>query len=93
VLGYGGWMFATNVVYPALAPADQFVIGSLMGVASVAHYGVPMNLVQRSAAILVALGRTLFPACPVYPVTKLKRWEHARHQSWPMVLPPFVLRR
>jgi O-antigen/teichoic acid export membrane protein len=61
LLGYGGWMFATNVVYPALASADQFIIGSVMGVASVAHYAVPMSLVQRSAAIPVALGRTLFP--------------------------------
>jgi hypothetical protein len=26
LLGYGGWMFATNVVYPALASADQFII-------------------------------------------------------------------
>ena len=61
LLGYGGWMFATNVFYPALASADQFVIGSVMGVASVAHYAVPMGLVQRSVAIPVALGRTLFP--------------------------------
>jgi O-antigen/teichoic acid export membrane protein len=61
LLGYGGWMFATNVLYPALASADQFIIGSVMGVASVAHYAVPMSLVQRSAAIPVAFGRTLFP--------------------------------
>jgi O-antigen/teichoic acid export membrane protein len=61
LLGYGGWMFATNVVYPALASADQFIIGSVIGVASVAHYAVPMSLVQRSAAIPVAFGRTLFP--------------------------------
>ena len=61
LLGYGGWMFATNVYYPALASADQFVIGSVMGVASVAHYAVPMGLVVRSVAIPVALGRALFP--------------------------------
>jgi O-antigen/teichoic acid export membrane protein len=61
LLGYGSWMLVTNVVYPALASADQFIIGSAMGVASVAHYAVPMNLVQRSAAIPVAFGRTLFP--------------------------------
>jgi O-antigen/teichoic acid export membrane protein len=61
LLGYGGWMFATNVLYPALASADQFVIGSVMGVAAVAHYAVPMSLVQRSAAVPVAFGRTLFP--------------------------------
>jgi O-antigen/teichoic acid export membrane protein len=61
LLGYGGWMFATNVLYPALASADQFVIGSVMGVVSVAHYAVPMNLVQRSVSIPVAFARTLFP--------------------------------
>ena len=49
------------MLYPALASADQFVIGSVMGVASVAHYGVPMSLVQRSGTIPVAFGRTLFP--------------------------------
>ena len=43
LLNYGGWMFATQVIYPALASADQFIIGSVMGVASVAHYAVPMN--------------------------------------------------
>ena len=57
LLNYGGWMFATQVIYPALASADQFVIGSVMGVAAVAHYAVPMSLVQRSAAIPVAFGR------------------------------------
>jgi O-antigen/teichoic acid export membrane protein len=67
LLGYGGWMFATNVFYPALASADQFVIGSLMGVASVAHYAVPMSLVQRSVALPIALGRTLFPRMSSLP--------------------------
>ena len=61
LLGYGGWMFATNVVYPALASADQFIIGSVMGVVAVAHYAVPMSLVQRSGAVPTAFGRTLFP--------------------------------
>ena len=54
-------MFATDVVNPALASADQFVIGSAMGVSAVAHYSVPMNLVLRSGAIPVAFGRTFFP--------------------------------
>jgi O-antigen/teichoic acid export membrane protein len=67
LLGYGGWMFATNVFYPALASADQFIIGSVMGVASVAHYAVPMGLVQRSVAIPMAFGRTLFPRMSSLP--------------------------
>jgi len=61
LLGYGGWMAATNVVNPALASADQFIIGSVMGVTAVAHYAVPMNLVLRSGFIPWAFGRTFFP--------------------------------
>ncbi len=61
LLGYGGWMAITNMMYPALASADQFIIGSLVGVAAVAHYAVPMSLVLRSNAIPVAFGRTFFP--------------------------------
>ncbi len=61
LLNYGGWMFASQVIYPAVASADQFIIGSVEGVAAVAHYSVPMSLVLRSAAIPTAFGRTLFP--------------------------------
>jgi O-antigen/teichoic acid export membrane protein len=61
LLGYGGWMTVTNVIYPALAAADQFIIGSVVGIAAVAHYAVPMSLVQRSNAIPMAFGRTFFP--------------------------------
>ena len=61
LLGYGGWMFATNVINPALGSADAFIIGSVMGVTAVAHYSVPMNLVLRSGAIPMAFGRTFFP--------------------------------
>ena len=61
LLGYGGWMTVTNLIYPALAAADPFIIGSVVGVAAVAHYAVPMSLVQRSNAIPTAFGRTFFP--------------------------------
>lgn len=61
LLNYGGWMFASQVIYPAVASADQFIIGSVEGVAAVAHYSVPMSLVLRSSAIPTAFGRTLFP--------------------------------
>jgi hypothetical protein len=47
LLGSGSWMFSTPVLLTALSSIDQFVIGSVMGVASVAHYFVPMSLVQK----------------------------------------------
>src|SRR5271163_2311061 len=43
LLHYGGCVTITNVIYPILASADQFLIGSLLGVAEVAHYAVPMS--------------------------------------------------
>jgi O-antigen/teichoic acid export membrane protein len=93
-VGYGGWMFASSVLYPALASADQFIIGSVMGVASVAHYAVPMNLVQRSNAIPVAFGRTLFPRMSsLSSDAAYALGTRARFRRWRMALPPFAPRQ
>ena len=43
LLGYGSWISVSNIISPLLVSFDQFLIGSIMGVASVAHYAVPMN--------------------------------------------------
>jgi O-antigen/teichoic acid export membrane protein len=61
LLGYGGWISVSNVIGPLLVSFDQFLIGSIMGVAAVAHYAVPMNLVARSQIFPAALARTFFP--------------------------------
>ena len=61
LLGYGGWISVSGVIGPILASLDQFVIGSVLNVAAVAHYAVPMNLVTRSQVFAGALTRTLFP--------------------------------
>ncbi len=67
LLHYGGWVTVTAVIYPFLVAADQFLIGSLLGVAEVAHYAVPMNLILRSGTIPMALGRTFFPRLSSLP--------------------------
>jgi O-antigen/teichoic acid export membrane protein len=61
LLGYGGWISVSAVMYSILTSLDQFVIGSVLNVAAVAHYAVPMNLVSRSQIFAGALSRTLFP--------------------------------
>jgi O-antigen/teichoic acid export membrane protein len=48
-------------VGPLMVSFDQFLIGSVMGVAAVAHYAVPMNLVARTQIFPGALARTFFP--------------------------------
>ena len=65
LLGYGGWVTVSSVISPLLVSADQFLIGSLIGVAGVAHYAVPMNLVVRSQTVPAALARTFFPRMSV----------------------------
>ena len=61
LLSYGGWVTISSIITPIMASADQMLIGALLGVTSVAHYAVPMNLVLRSQIIPAALARTLFP--------------------------------
>ena len=61
LLSYGGWITVTGIISPILSSLDQFMIGSLLNVAAVAHYAVPMNLVTRSQVFAGALTRTLFP--------------------------------
>jgi O-antigen/teichoic acid export membrane protein len=67
LLGYGGWISVSNIVSPILASLDQFLVGSIMGVAAVAHYTVPMNLVVRSQIFPAALARTSFPRMSSLP--------------------------
>ena len=61
LLSYGGWVTVTAVVNPILVFADQLLIGALIGVAAVAHYAVPMNLILRTQMLPAALARTFFP--------------------------------
>ena len=61
LLRFGGWVSVSGIVGPLLISADQFVIGSVAGVAAVAHYAVPMALVYRSQIPAAALSRTAFP--------------------------------
>jgi O-antigen/teichoic acid export membrane protein len=61
LLTYGGWISVSGIISPILSSLDQFVIGSMLNVAAVAHYAVPMSLVTRSQVVAVALTRTLFP--------------------------------
>lgn len=66
LLGYGGWVSVSNIVGPVLMSLDQLVIGSVLGLAAVAHYSVPMSVVGRSQILAAALSRTLFPRMSRY---------------------------
>lgn len=61
LFAYGGWVTVTNVVGAALASADQFLVGSVIGARGVAFYNVPFNLAWRLTMFPISLVRTLFP--------------------------------
>lgn len=65
VLGFGGWMTASNVVNPILVYVDRFVIGALVSVSAIAYYTAPFDTVIRLTVIPGAIAGVLFPAFAV----------------------------
>jgi O-antigen/teichoic acid export membrane protein len=61
LLGYGAWVSVTNIVGPILSTFDRFVIGVILGAASVAYYDVPSRLAQKASIVPGALSQALFP--------------------------------
>jgi len=61
LLSYGGWVSVSSAIVPFLVSFDQVIIGSVLGVASITYFAIPMNLVTRSQFFPGALIRTLFP--------------------------------
>lgn len=61
VLGFGGWMTVTNLVGPFMMYLDRFAIGSMLGMAAVAYYVTPYELVTKLLVIPGALVGVLFP--------------------------------
>lgn len=61
LLKYGGWVTLSSVVGPMLVIFDRFVIGAVLGAASVTTYTVPFQLAQRIQILPSAVTNALFP--------------------------------
>ena len=62
LLGFGGWMTATNFIGPLMVYMDRFVIGAVLSISAVAYYVTPYEMVIRLWAIPAAIVTVLFPA-------------------------------
>lgn len=62
MLGFGGWMTVSNVVGPLMVYLDRFVIGSVLGMASVAYYVASYEVITKLLVFSGALAGVLFPA-------------------------------
>jgi O-antigen/teichoic acid export membrane protein len=61
LLGYGSWITLTSMFGPLLVIVDRFVIGAVLGAASVTVYTIPFQMAQRIAVIPTALTNAMFP--------------------------------
>ncbi|MBY0276535.1 flippase [Candidatus Binatia bacterium] len=71
LLHFGGWLTVTNVVSPLLVLLDRFVVGAIVSVGAVAYYATPLEVVQRTGVIPVAIGTVVFPAIAAAAVSAL----------------------
>jgi len=62
LLRQGGWMSLSGVLTQMLLYADRFLIGALIGLAAVAYYATPLDLVMRMWILPIAVGQALLPA-------------------------------
>jgi O-antigen/teichoic acid export membrane protein len=61
LLKFGGWLTITNIISPVLNSIDQFLIGFMMGGASVPHYSIPFSFAQKAQILPAAFSGALFP--------------------------------
>ena len=62
LLQFGSWLTLSNIIGPLMVYLDRFVIGSILGIALVAYYVTPYEIVTRLWAIPAAVVAVLFPA-------------------------------
>jgi O-antigen/teichoic acid export membrane protein len=61
LLRTGGWMTVSNIISPLMVTFDRFVVGGMLGVAAVAYYATPYELVTKLLIVPSALLTVLFP--------------------------------
>lgn len=62
MMGYGGWVTATNLVSPLMNTLDRFVVGAVVGVATVAHYATAQEVATKLWLVTAAVLPVFFPA-------------------------------
>jgi len=58
---YGGWVTIGSIIAPLVVTVDQFVIGAMIGIQTVAYYSVSYSVTGRTVIIPLSLSRALFP--------------------------------
>lgn len=62
LLGFGGWITVSNIVGPMMVYFDRFFVSGLIGLAAVAYYATPYEIISRISLIPIAIADVIFPA-------------------------------
>jgi len=61
MLSFGGWLSVSNIVGTAMIYCDRFLLGIWVGMAAVASYGTPLDLISRLQILITSFCAVLFP--------------------------------
>ena len=84
LLGFGGWVSVSNIVSPALLYLERFLLASLAGVAAVAYYTAPYEVVNRLLILPAGLAGALYPALSAAAAAGDWRQRHERLVGRPL---------
>lgn len=90
LLSFGAWMTVSNIISPLMVTADRFVISGVLGVAVVAYYTVPAELMLRALILPGALTGALFPRLASLLATDMAAATRIYRRSLRMVVAAMV---
>lgn len=91
LLRYGGWITVSAIVSPILNITDRFFIGARLGMAHVAHYVVPFNMVMYAGILPQSLATALFPRYALLEEGEAKAMMWSALRIIAAVMTPLVL--
>jgi phenylacetate-coenzyme A ligase PaaK-like adenylate-forming protein/O-antigen/teichoic acid export membrane protein len=80
LLGYGGWLTVSHIIWPIMTYLDRFIVGAMLTMAAVAYYATPYELVAKLMIITGSLTSVVFPAFSAYADRQPEKllWLHNR---------------
>ena len=61
MLSFGGWLSVSNIIGTAMVYGDRFLLGSCVGMAAVASYSMPLDVIGRMQILITSFCAVLFP--------------------------------
>jgi O-antigen/teichoic acid export membrane protein len=62
LLSFGFWIMVSSIISPILVYVDRFLIGHRLGLADVAYYSIPLDVVMRLLLFSSSVTAVLYPA-------------------------------